>query len=37
MESYDPNYIKAQNRKLVFDLFMAKENFQELRLQEKPQ
>ncbi|NLM10821.1 MAG: ROK family protein [Clostridiaceae bacterium] len=23
MESYDPNYIKAQNRKLVFDLFMA--------------
>ena len=23
MESYDPNYIKSQNRKLVFDLFMA--------------
>ena len=23
MESYDPNYIKAQNRKLVYDLFMT--------------
>lgn len=23
MESYDPNYIKSQNRKLVYDLFMA--------------
>lgn len=25
MESYDPNYIKAQNRKIVFDLFMAED------------